>query len=69
PGVGPARLAMRSTLASVRRNGTASIGEAMLTALEKHLNDKVRGSLVSFANGLQSRLTDLLTRIADVRIG
>lgn len=64
PGVGAARLAIRSTLSSIRRNGPAVISEALLEALEQHLNEKVPGTLEKFATGLESRLADLLTQVA-----
>ncbi|MDI3374754.1 MULTISPECIES: RHS repeat-associated core domain-containing protein [Pseudomonas] len=64
PGVGPARLTIRTTLAAVRRNGIALISDALLSALEKNLNDKTRGSLEAFAQAIESRLNELLTKIA-----
>jgi RHS repeat-associated protein len=64
PGVGPARLAIRTTLSAVKRNGTTVISDALLSALEKNLNDKTRGSLEAFAQAIQSRLNELLTKIA-----
>ncbi|MGE8323815.1 MAG: RHS repeat-associated core domain-containing protein [Pseudomonas sp.] len=64
PGIGAARLAIRSTLSSIRRNGTAVISEALLEALEQNLNDKVPGTLENFATGLESRIADLLTQVA-----
>ncbi|WP_339493203.1 DUF6531 domain-containing protein, partial [Pseudomonas sp. EA_15y_Pfl2_R67] len=64
PGVGPARLAVRTTLSTVRRNGLPAISTAMLSALEKNLNDKTRGALEDFANAIQARLSELLTKIA-----
>ncbi|MFK0310268.1 RHS repeat-associated core domain-containing protein [Pseudomonas sp. NPDC090233] len=64
PGVGPARLTIRTTLAAVRRNGVAMISDALLSALEKNLNDKTRGSLEAFAQAIESRLNELLTKIA-----
>ncbi|MFJ4445584.1 hypothetical protein ACIPZ8_26310 [Pseudomonas sp. NPDC089422] len=55
PGVGAARLAIRSTLSGIRRNGTAVISEALLEALEQNLNGKVAGTLQNFATGLEAR--------------
>ena len=64
PGVGPARLAVRTTLSAVRRNGLPAISAAMLSALEHNLNDKTRGALEDFANAIQVRLSELLSKIA-----
>ena len=64
PGVGPARLTIRTTLSAVRREGIARISDALLSALEKNLNDKTRGTLESFAQAIESRLNELLTKIA-----
>ncbi|MFY1033183.1 RHS repeat-associated core domain-containing protein [Pseudomonas asiatica] len=64
PGVGPARLTIRTTLSAVRRDGIAMISDALLSALEKNLNDKTRGSLEAFAQAIESRLNELLTKIA-----
>ncbi|MQT49932.1 Rhs family protein [Pseudomonas helleri] len=64
PGVGPARLAVRTTLSTVRKNGLAVISAAMLTALEENLNDKTRGALEDFAVAIQTRLSELLAKIA-----
>ncbi|WLH21919.1 DUF6531 domain-containing protein [Pseudomonas sp. FP215] len=64
PGVGPARLAVRTTLLTVRRNGLPAISTAMLSALEENLNEKTRGALEDFANAIQARLSELLTKIA-----
>jgi RHS repeat-associated protein len=64
PGVGPARLTIRTTLSTVRREGIAKISDALLSALERNLNDKTRGSLEAFAQEIESRLNELLTKIA-----
>ena len=65
PGVGAARAAIRPTLHMLRSHSKATLGNALLTALESNLNALAPGAIEDFATALQQGLASLLSQIAD----
>jgi hypothetical protein len=72
PGFGAARMSLRPALHLVKSRfaaGAKDIGEALVSVLVMHLNDKLAGEIETFVEGAMSRLNGMLTKCADLADG
>ena len=72
PSMGAARMSLRPALHLVKQRfaaGAKNIGEALVTVLVTHLNDKLAGEIETFVEGAMSRLSSILQECAKLTDG